>query len=97
MRWLHGLTNRLFLGVFRVRSAEPSVGVCDIRCLHMSGVLWEAPRAGSPQEVREEEGEISQLPQPHVFTTSPSFVRSTTMDKWKDSELEKMKVIVYSV
>lgn len=87
-----------FLDVFRVRRAEPSVGVGDVRGLHMSGVLWEAPRAGSPQEVREEEGrDITLATTSCAFATSPSFVRSTTMDKWKDSELEKMKVTAHSV
>ena len=81
-----------------MRRAESSVGVGDVRGLHMSGVLWEAPRAGSPQEVREEEGrDITLATTSCAFATSPSFVRSTTMDKWKDSELEKMKVTAHSV
>ena len=32
----------------------------------------------------------------HVLPTVHSFVRSTTMDKWKDSELQKMKVRNFS-
>lgn len=39
---------------------------------------------------------MSRLPTTFVYHL-PSFVRSTTMDKWKDSELEKMKVVTHSV
>ena len=83
-----------YKGVFRVRCQEPPVGVCQLWHLYLSGVFRQAQRPGSPREVcvcvyMYYYYIVLMLCSPLALY---SFVRSTTMDKWKDSELEKMKV-----
>lgn len=90
-----------------MRRLQPTVGERDLWHLDLPGVLGEAPWAwGSPQvSARGWGGEGPHLGWPLSPPGSESgggisdqaspllcsFVRSVTMDKWKDVELEKMK------
>ena len=63
------------------------MGVCELWSVHLSRVLWETQRSRSSHQVS--------YPPTHTHVDHPphSFVRSVTMDKWKDSEVQKMQVV----
>ncbi len=61
----------------------------------MPRVLREAQRTGGPSQVSRRVSVVHSQTVFCNFLLPPvlcSFVRSTTMDRWKDSEVEKMKV-----